>query len=54
MLIEDEEGSKSVEIHFHDSNVQPVRLTIRPLMSLLWGNFQDLPERHPPWERDDS
>lgn len=54
IVVEEEDGGKAVEIHFHNSEVQSLRLTLRPIMTLFWGNFHDSPERHPPWKRDDA
>ena len=44
--------SKQLEITFLTDEVQPLRLYIKPVLLLIWGNQQDSPERHPPWERD--
>jgi hypothetical protein len=54
IVVEEEDGGKAVEIHFHTSKVQSLRLSLRPIMTLFLGNVRDSPERHPPWERDDA
>ena len=52
IVVSEKEGVKRVEIHFHNSEVQTLSLHLRPVVTLIWGNQQDSPERHPPWERD--
>jgi hypothetical protein len=54
IVVEEEDGGKAVEIRFHNGEVQPLSLRLRPIMTLFWGNFHDSSERHPPWERDDA
>jgi hypothetical protein len=49
LVVNDDEEQK-VEIHFHNTDVQTLGLRLRPVVMLLWGNQQDSPERHPPWE----
>ena len=39
-------------IDFENQAVQSFRLYIKPTILLLWGNQEDSPDRHPPWERD--
>jgi hypothetical protein len=48
---EDAKG-KQLEVNFLTEEVQPLHLYIKPVLLLIWGNQQDSPERHPPWERD--
>lgn len=47
----DEEGTR-IEIAFHNTEVQALSLSLKPVILLFWGNQHDSPERHPPWERD--
>jgi hypothetical protein len=51
-VADEDEGQKVVQVHFHTSEVQTLSLRLRPVFTLFWGNYQDSPERHPPWERD--
>ncbi|QDL54898.1 hypothetical protein [Rhodoferax aquaticus] len=50
---EDEEGVR-IDISFLREGVQPLHLSVSPVVLLIWGNQEDAPERHPPWERDDT
>ena len=50
---EDEEGVR-IDISFLSECVQPLHLSVRPVVLLIWGNQEDYPERHPPWERDET
>ena len=50
---EDEEGVR-IDISFLSEGVQPLHLSVRPVVLLIWGNQEDYPERHPPWERDET
>jgi hypothetical protein len=52
LRVEQEDEELCLKIEFETQAVQTVRLYIKPIVLLLWGNQQDSPERHPPWERD--
>jgi hypothetical protein len=52
LRVEQEAEDLCLTIEFETPVVQPLRLYIKPTVLLLWGNQQDSPERHPPWERD--
>jgi hypothetical protein len=52
LRVEQEAEELCLKIEFETQAVQPLRLYIKPTVLLLWGNQQDSPERHPPWERD--
>jgi hypothetical protein len=52
LIVLEEEDEKRLEVRFHNSEVQTLSLRLRPVFMLLWGNYQDSPERHPSWERD--
>ena len=49
--IADSEGTR-IEIAFLTEVVQPLNLSLKPVLILRWGNWKDSPERHPPWERE--
>lgn len=50
--VEKDEEENRIEITFHNAEVQPLSLRLKPTVLLFWGNQHDSPERHPPWERD--
>ena len=50
--VEKEAEHLCLQIEFDTQAVQPLSLYIKPTVVLIWGNQQDAPERHPPWERD--
>lgn len=52
IVVEEEEGAKAVEIHFHTNEVQTLRPRLRPVITLFCGNWHDSPERQPSWKRD--
>jgi hypothetical protein len=52
VVVEEEDGETKIEIRFHNAEVQTLSLRLEPVVMLIWGNQQDSPERHPPWERD--
>jgi hypothetical protein len=43
-----------VDISFLTDAVQPLHLSVRPVVLLIWGNQEDSPDRAPPWERDET
>ena len=47
----DEDGER-IKINFATDEVQPLSVTLKPNLFLIWGNQHDSPDRHPPWERD--
>jgi hypothetical protein len=50
--VEPDEDQDRITITFESAEVQPLVLYLKPTVLLLWGNRQDSPERHPPWEPD--
>jgi hypothetical protein len=52
LRVEEHADDLSLTIEFETEVVQPLRLWIKPSVLLVWGNQQDSPDRHPPWERD--
>jgi hypothetical protein len=50
--VEPDEDQERITINFELPELRPVVLYLKPTVLLLWGNQQDSPERHPPWERD--
>jgi hypothetical protein len=50
--VELDEDQEQITINFESRELRPLVLHLRPTVLLLWGNLQDSPERHPPWERD--
>jgi hypothetical protein len=52
VLVVQDEDDKKIEIRFQNKEVQTLSLRLEPVVMLIWGNQQDSPERHPPWERD--
>jgi hypothetical protein len=51
--VEDDEGVR-VDISFLTDTVQPLHISVRPVVLVIWGNQEDSPERSPPWERDET
>ena len=50
--VEQDEDQERITINFESQGTRPLTLYLKPTVLLFWGNQQDSPERHPPWERD--
>jgi hypothetical protein len=50
--VEPDEDQERITINFELPELRPLILRLKPTVLLLWGNQQDSPEWHPPWERD--
>lgn len=50
--VEPDEDQERISINFLSDELQPLILYLKPTVLLMWGNIQDSPDRHPPWERD--
>ena len=46
-----EDGRTCLSVNFHTREVEPLHLSLGPPIILRWGNFQDSPDRHLPWDQ---
>ena len=49
VLVEKSDEDTTIAITFHNTEVQALRLSLKPTVLLFWGNQHDSPDRHPPW-----